>query len=57
MKLLIGGVEFVALFDKEPLLGPLDKNQRAQGVDIVGKRIRRSSDHDRSFTDLRPTSS
>ncbi len=55
MKLFVGGVKLVRLFDKEQLLSPLVKNQRAQGVDIVGKRIRRSSDHDGSFADLRST--
>ena len=60
MKLFVGGVEFVAfrrqpiaLFNEQPFLSPLGKNQRAQGVGIVGKRIGRSCDHDGSFTDLR----
>jgi hypothetical protein len=60
MKLLVGGVEGVAfrrqpiaLFSEKPFRSPLGKNQRAQGVDIVGKRVGGSSDHDGSLADLR----
>ncbi len=56
MKLLIGRVERVAFrrqpiafFKEQPFRSPLGKNKRAQAIDIVGKRIGRSCDHDGMF--------
>ena len=58
--MIVGGVELVAfchqhiaLFNEQLFRNPLRKNEAAQGVDIVGKGIGRSGDHDGSFADLR----